>query len=43
MLHSIEQMAIKPIIDRSFAFEDLKEGLSYLKSGRQFGKIVIEH
>jgi NADPH:quinone reductase-like Zn-dependent oxidoreductase len=43
MLHSIEQMAIQPTIDRSFAFEDLKEGLSYLKSGSQFGKIVIEH
>ncbi len=43
MLRAMDQMAIQPIIDRSFEFNDLKEGLQYLKSGNQFGKIVIEH
>lgn len=43
MLRAMDQMAIRPVVDRSFAFDELKEGLLYLKSGSQFGKIVIEH
>jgi NADPH:quinone reductase-like Zn-dependent oxidoreductase len=36
-------MKIKPMLDRTFGFDDLKEALAYLKSGQQFGKIVIAH
>ncbi len=43
MLRAIELKHIKPVIDRSFAFEDLKPALDYLKSGKQVGKIVIDH
>lgn len=43
MLRAIAARNIKPVIDRTFAFEDLKEALAYLKSGQQFGKIVIAH
>jgi len=43
MLAAIAQHGIKPVLDRRFAFCDLKEALLHLKSGRQFGKIWIEH
>jgi NADPH:quinone reductase-like Zn-dependent oxidoreductase len=32
---------MRPVIDRQFAFDELKEALRYLESGKQFGKIVI--
>jgi len=31
----------KPVIDRTFAFGQLREALDYLHSGAHFGKIVI--
>ena len=43
MLRAMQQMKIKPMLDRTFGFDDLKEALAYLKSGQQFGKIVIAH
>lgn len=43
MLRAMQQMTIKPVLDRTFGFNDLKEALAYLKSGQQFGKIVIAH
>jgi len=43
MLAAIAQHKIKPVLDRGFGFEDLKAALLYLKSGRQYGKIWIEH
>jgi NADPH:quinone reductase-like Zn-dependent oxidoreductase len=43
MLRAIEQHEIKPIVDRVFAFTDLKEAMNYLKSGVQFGKVCLEH
>jgi NADPH:quinone reductase-like Zn-dependent oxidoreductase len=33
---------LKPIIDRSFPFDEAKAAYEYLKSGSHFGKIVIE-
>jgi NADPH:quinone reductase-like Zn-dependent oxidoreductase len=45
-----EQMAaamalhkIRPVIDRVFAFEELRPAMEYLSSGRHFGKIGIKH
>jgi NADPH:quinone reductase-like Zn-dependent oxidoreductase len=43
MLRAMEQHQVKPIVDRSFGFEELKEAMAYLKSGAQFGKVCIAH
>ncbi len=42
MIRAIEINQIKPIIDKSFGFEDLKEAFEYQASGKHFGKIVLE-
>ena len=34
---------IKPVIDRTFAFEQLSDALLHLQSGTHFGKIVVEY
>ena len=34
--------AIKPVIDREFAFEKLPEALAYLEAGRARGKVVLK-
>ena len=33
--------ALKPIIDRTFKFDDMVDVHRYLESGEQFGKIVV--
>lgn len=38
----LEDKRIRPIIDRSFAFEQLPAALEHLKRGVHFGKIVVE-
>jgi NADPH:quinone reductase-like Zn-dependent oxidoreductase len=43
MLRAMVAMHIKPVIDRCFAFTELKDAMAYLKSGRQFGKVVVTH
>ncbi|MEZ5730132.1 MAG: NAD(P)-dependent alcohol dehydrogenase [Burkholderiaceae bacterium] len=43
MAAAIEQHGIQPVIDRRFAFGELKEAMLYMKSGAQFGKICIDH
>jgi NADPH:quinone reductase-like Zn-dependent oxidoreductase len=43
MVRAIEQHRPKPMVDRVFAFEELKEAMAYLKSGAQFGKVCIAH
>ena len=43
MLRAIGQHKLQPVVDKVFAFEQLKEALAYLKSGAQFGKICIKH
>ena len=43
MLRMIEQHRVEPVIDRVFAFGELKEAMIYLKSGAQFGKICVSH
>ena len=43
MLRAIEQHLLKPVVDRVFAFEDLKEAMAYLQSGAQFGKVCLAH
>jgi NADPH:quinone reductase-like Zn-dependent oxidoreductase len=43
MLRAMDQHKLEPVVDRTFAFEDLKEAMAYLKSGAQFGKVCISH
>ena len=43
MLRAIGQHKLQPVVDRMFAFEQLKEALAYLKTGAQFGKVCIRH
>ena len=38
----ISDGALKPVIDRTFSFDQLKEAYNYLNTGRAKGKIVIE-
>lgn len=43
MMRAIDMHKLQPVVDRSFAFEELKEAMAYLKSGAQFGKVCIAH
>ncbi|MGD1973926.1 MAG: NAD(P)-dependent alcohol dehydrogenase [Desulfobacterales bacterium] len=43
MMRAISQHAIKPVIDRTFAFEELRQALDYLARGLHFGKVCIRH
>lgn len=43
MLRAIEHHRLEPVVDRVFAFEELKEAMAYLKTGAQFGKICLSH
>jgi NADPH:quinone reductase-like Zn-dependent oxidoreductase len=43
MTRAIAQHRLKPVVDRVFAFEELKEAMAYLKSGAHFGKVCIRH
>ena len=41
MTRAAAQHQVKPVIDRVFAFEELKEAMDYLRQGKHFGKICI--
>jgi NADPH:quinone reductase-like Zn-dependent oxidoreductase len=41
MNRAIAQHRMKPIIDRTFPFEQAREALHYLEEGAHFGKVVI--
>jgi len=43
MMRAIDLHKVQPVVDRSFAFEELKEAMAYLKTGAQFGKVCIAH
>ena len=38
---AIDRSGIKPVIGRTFGFNDVQEALSFMKSGEHFGKIVV--
>lgn len=42
LLSFLERHAIRPVIDRTFDFTEARAAYRYLKSGRHFGKVVIE-
>lgn len=43
MVRSINVSKFKPIIDKSFKFEELADAFNYQASGAHFGKIVLEY
>ena len=43
MSEAISLHKLRPVVDRTFGFEELHEALQYLASGRHFGKICIRH
>ncbi len=43
MLRAVDQHRLKPVVDRVFAFEELKEAMAHLQSGAQFGKVCVAH
>lgn len=43
MLAEFEWAEIRPVIDRTFGFEEIREALHYMESGSHFGKIVIKY
>lgn len=42
MVDAIDIFKLKPIIDGSFAFDELVNAFQYQESGKHFGKIVVE-
>jgi NADPH:quinone reductase-like Zn-dependent oxidoreductase len=42
MNSAIEANKLKPVIDKTFAFEEVREALKYMESGSHFGKIVVK-
>ena len=43
MVRAIDQHRLKPVVDRVFPFEELKEAMAYLQTGAQFGKVCLAH
>jgi len=43
MMRAIDRHKLVPVIDRVFAFEELKDAMAYLTSGAHFGKVCIRH
>lgn len=43
MMRAISQHSLKPVIDRIFAFEKLRDALDYLAHSVHFGKVCIHH
>ncbi len=41
MIRALETLQLKPVIDRSFALEDIAEAFRYETSGQHFGKITL--
>jgi NADPH:quinone reductase-like Zn-dependent oxidoreductase len=41
MLRAVDRHRLKPVVDRVFRFEELREALDYLASGAHFGKICL--
>jgi len=43
MLRAIDLHKVRPVVDRVFAFDQLKGALAHMKSGAHFGKVCIRH
>ncbi len=43
MNRTVRDSGLKPVVDRTFGFDEVREAYRYYRSGRPFGKIVIDH
>lgn len=43
MVNALNESDLKPVIDRSFSFDELADAFRYQESGAHFGKIVLEY
>ena len=43
MVRAVALHTLQPVIDRTFAFDQLREALEYMRRGAHFGKICIQH
>lgn len=43
MVDAINISGIKPVVDRSFGFDELADAFRYQESGKHFGKIILEY
>jgi NADPH:quinone reductase-like Zn-dependent oxidoreductase len=41
MNKAIDGNRLKPVIDRTFEFNEVSQALKYMESGAHFGKIVV--
>jgi NADPH:quinone reductase-like Zn-dependent oxidoreductase len=41
MIRAIEVAKMKPVVDRVFGFEEVREAMRYMESGAHFGKVVV--
>jgi NADPH:quinone reductase-like Zn-dependent oxidoreductase len=41
LVRAIEVNALKPVIEKTYAFDEVRAAFAYLESGRHFGKICI--
>lgn len=41
MNQAIAEHALKPVVDRVFGFEEVREALRYLEAGAHFGKVCV--
>lgn len=41
MLEAVDAASLQPVIDRTFALEELPQALEYLKAGKHFGKVTL--
>jgi NADPH:quinone reductase-like Zn-dependent oxidoreductase len=41
ILKGLETGALKPVIDRTFTFDEMAEAHRYMENNGQFGKIVV--
>lgn len=38
----VQEEALRPVIDRAFAFEQVREAYRHLDAGQHIGKVVID-
>ncbi|MGQ4275611.1 zinc-binding dehydrogenase [Pseudidiomarina sp. E22-M8] len=42
LVRALEANGVKPVIDKSFALEELADAFRYEEAGKHFGKICLE-
>ena len=42
VIRAIDEGGVRPVIDRTFEFDQVPEALEYMRSGAHFGKIVVQ-